>query len=124
MLVRTLAAAVALGVTAQGGGLPMCVSLLAEAAVPCAMHAHRATDTHDVQVATLHAAPSSHDGCHTDAASLGCAAGGVCPTGGPVAPVAVTSPVALRASIRVTPLGLASTFRSYFAPPLSPPPQA
>ena len=124
MVVRALAAAVALGVTAQAGGVPMCVSLLVEAAAPCAMHAHRATDTHDVQVATLHAAASSHDGCHTDAANLGCAAGGVCPTGGPVAPVAVAAPVAPRASTRVTPPGLASMFHSYFAPPLSPPPQA
>ena len=35
---RVLAAVAALAVATQGGGVPMCVSLLAETAAPCAMH--------------------------------------------------------------------------------------
>jgi len=124
MLVRSLASAAALAVAAQGGGAPMCVSLIAKAVEPCAMHTHGAASAHDFDVATLSPAPLGNDACHADAESLGCAAGGTCPTGGPVAPVSATPPPALRASICVAPLGIASRFHSYLAPPPSPPPQA
>src|SRR5881296_3491400 len=98
LIVRTLAAAVALAAAAQGGGVPMCASLLAEAAAPCAMHMAAVHSTHDVTVATVVAVPAGHGACHVDAASLGCAAGGTCPTGGTAAPAWSNVPIVPRAA--------------------------
>ena len=123
-LVRTLAAAVALAAAAQGGGVPMCVSLLAEAAAPCAMHMPGTHGTKDAGVATLVAAPAGHGACHVDAASLGCAAGGTCPTGGTAAPAWLNIPIAPRVASRTVAPGQNSALISYLAPPLAPPPQA
>jgi hypothetical protein len=124
VLVRTLAAAVILAVAAQGGGVPMCVSLLAEAAAPCAMHTHTAPGAHSAHVATLSAAPSGHEACHPDAADLGCATGGACQTGGTAAPAWVNVPLVLRAASRTAVSGPNSALISYLAPPPAPPPQA
>jgi hypothetical protein len=124
MLVRSLASAAALVVAAQGGGVPMCVSLIAAAAAPCAMHTHAAAPAHDAQVATLSAAPSGHKACHADGATFGCATGGACPGGGTAAPVWANVPVAVGAASRADVPRPAFALISYLAPPLSPPPQA
>jgi hypothetical protein len=121
---RVFAAVAALAVATQGGGVPMCVSLLAEAAAPCAMHMPSTHQMHDVGVATLVAAHPGHGACHVDAASLGCAAGGTCPTGGTAAPAWLNIPIASRVASRTVAPGQNSALISYLAPPLAPPPQA
>jgi len=123
-LVRACAAALALTVTAQGGEVPMCVSLLAKAAAPCAMHTRGAHSTYDGSGASITAAPSGHHACHADAASLSCAAGGSCPTGGTAAPVWTNVPIVSGAASRRVATGPSSAPISYLAPPLAPPPQA
>src|SRR3989442_8175488 len=85
---RTTAAAGALVVAAAGSGVPMCVSLLAQAVAPCEMHSGHngaATHEHAAHLAAL-VAQSSGQACHQDATGLGCAAGSACPTGGPATP--------------------------------------
>jgi len=102
----------------------MCVSLLAEAAAPCAMHMPGTHQMNDDGVATLVAAPAGHGACHVDGASLGCAAGGACPTGGIAAPAWFNVPIGPRAASRTVAAGPSSALISYLAPPLAPPPQA
>src|SRR5438132_4005937 len=118
--------AVALSVATVGSGLPMCVSLLAQAAAPCDMHSGHhgaARHEHAAHLAAPVAQPSAQ-ACHQDATGLGCAAGSTCPTGGPAAGVSAKVSVGVRAASRMGVLGPSTTFVSYFAPPLSPPPQA
>jgi hypothetical protein len=119
-----LAAAVAVAAAAQGGGVPMCASLLAEAAAPCAMHMPGTHGTQDAGVATLVAAPAGHGACHVDGARLGCAANGSCPTGGTAVPAWSNVPIVPRAASRMVASGPSSALISYLAPPLAPPPQA
>ena len=124
--VRTICLTVALSVATAGSGLPMCVSLLAQAAAPCDMHSGHngaATHEHAVHLAAL-VAQGSGQACHQDATGLGCAAGTTCPTGSPAAAVWAKMSVGLRAALRTGVLGPDTTFVSYLAPPLSPPPQA
>ena len=124
--VRAICLAVALSVATAGSGLPMCVSLLAQAAAPCDMHSGHngaATHEHAVHLAAL-VAQGSGQACHQDAAGLGCAAGSTCPTGSPATGVWANVSVGLRAESRTRVLRPASTLISYLAPPLSPPPQA
>ena len=123
---RSVALAVALSIAATGSGLPMCLSLLAQAAAPCAMHSVSrggAPHEHAPQFAALVAQTAGH-ACHQDAAGLSCTAGSTCPTGGPAAPVWAGTPVALDGACRIGVLGPVAAFASYLAPPLSPPPQA
>jgi hypothetical protein len=118
--------AVALCVATAGSGLPMCVSLLAQAVTPCDMHSRHngaPTHTHAAHLAALVAQPSGQ-ACHQDATGLGCAAGTTCPTGSPATAVWVEVSVGVRAASRTGVLGPSTTFVSYLAPPLSPPPQA
>jgi len=124
-LVRSVAAAAALALAAQGSGVPMCVSLLAEAVAPCAMHAPGAQThpTHDARIATIAAAPSGHGACHLDAANTGCTAGGGCPTGGTAVPVWSHISLVSRAPARATALESVAALVSYLPSPLSPPPQ-
>jgi len=124
MLVRALASAAALAVAAEGGGVPMCASLLAEAAVPCAMHGAGVHRAHHPGVASVVAASAGHGACHVDAASPGCAAGGTCPTSGTAALVWIHIPIAPRGVSRTVAAGPSSALISYLAPPLAPPPQA
>src|SRR5438270_10809904 len=80
---RAICLAVALSVATAGSGLPMCVSLLAQAAAPCDMHSGHngaATHEHAVHLAAL-VAQGSGQACHQDAAGHGCSAGRTCPTG-------------------------------------------
>jgi len=96
----------------------------AETAAPCAMHLPGTHGTKDDGVATLVAAPAGHGACHVDAASLGCAASGSCPTGGTAAPAWLNIPIAPRVASRTVAPGQSSALISYLAPPLAPPPQA
>ena len=123
-LVRTVAAAVALVAAVQGSGVPMCASLLAEAATPCAMHSTSVEHAHDPATAILVAVPAGHGTCHVDAGALGCAAGGACPTGGIAAPAWLNIPIGPRVASRTVAAGPSSALISYLAPPLAPPPQA
>ncbi len=123
---RGIGFTLALSTAAAGSGLPMCVSLLAQAAAPCDMHAGHnrvVTHGHAAQFAALVTAASGQ-ACHQDVSSLGCAAGSACPTAGPAAPAWAHVPLGARAASPSGILGPASTFISYLAPPLSPPPQA
>ena len=123
---RAIRLAVALSVATAGSGLPMCVSLLAQAAAPCDMHSDHSgapTHTHAAHLAALVAQPSGQ-ACHQDASGLGCAAGSTCPTGSPATGVWAKVSVGLCAASRTGVVGPSTTFVSYLAPPLSPPPQA
>ena|SRR5438128_3220184 len=123
---RTVAAAAALVVAVAGSGVPMCVSLLAQAVAPCEMHSgHIGAAAHDhaAHVVAV-AAPASGQACHQDAAGLGCAAGSACPTAGPAAPAWASVLIGVRVPSRPGVFGLPSDLVSYLAPPLSPPPQA
>jgi len=123
---RALCLAVALSVTTAGSGLPMCVSLLAQAASPCDMHSgHSGATTHEhaAHLAAL-VAQGSGQACHQDAAGLGCATGSTCPSGGAATLAWAKVSVGLPAASRTGVLGPDTTLISYFAPPLSPPPQA
>jgi len=121
---RSLAALAALSVAAAGGGVPMCVSLIARATAPCAMHTeHAGSPAHHV-AATVHGAPSGDASCHGDAQSPGCATGGACPSGGPAAPVCGAPAVAVAAPDHQTAFASAAAHLSFVAPPLPPPPQA
>ena len=123
---RAIGLAVALSVATAGSGLPMCVSLLAQAAAPCDMHSGHngaATHEHAAHLAAL-VAQGSGQACHQDAAGLGCAAGSTCPTGSPATGVWANVSVGLRAESRTGVLRPASALISYLAQPLSPPPQA
>src|SRR5260370_23251012 len=123
-LVGALACGGALAVAAEGGGVRMCASLLAEAAAPCAMHSAGVHRAYHPGVASVVAASAGHDGCHVDAASPGCAAGGTCPTGGTAALVWINIPIPPRAASRTVAPGPSSAPVSYLAPPLAPPPLA
>src|SRR6266540_5272265 len=98
---RAISLAVTLSVATAGSGLPMCISLLAQAAAPCDMHSsHNGAAMH--QHAAQHGAlvtQASGQACHQDA-GLGCAAGTTCPTGGPATPAWAKVPIALRAASR------------------------
>ncbi len=123
---RAIALVVALSVAATGSGVPMCLSLVAQATAPCEMHSsHDRTPTPapTAQSSWLVAQHPQH-ACHPDAPGLGCAAGGASPTAGPAAAAWNHIQVILRAASRVTVLEPVSTVLSYLAPPPSPPPQA
>jgi len=121
-----VALAVMLSVVGTGTGLPMCVSLLAQAGTPCEMHpAHHGSRAHQ------HAAPSAalvaqtpDQACHQDATGLGCAAGTACPTAGPATPTWAKVAIALRTASRFGAGERHAALTSYLAPPLAPPPQA
>ena len=123
LLVRIIVANVAHAAAAQAGGAPMCASLVAELAAPCAMHIHQAARPHNGDNATQSVVTSGHEACRADAATPGCLTGGAC-TSGTAAPVGARVPVAPRAASRTGVLGPVSALISYLAPPLSPPPQA
>src|SRR5438046_7944302 len=96
---RAIRLAVALSVATAGSGLPMCVSLLAQAAAPCEMHSGyngAATHEHAAHLAAV-VAQASGQMCHQDAAGLGCAAGSTCPTGSPATGIWAKVSVGLRA---------------------------
>ena len=125
-LLRAVCLVVSLSVATAGTGLPMCVSLLAQAAAPCDMHSgHSGAATHEHAAhLTALVAQESGQACHQDATGLGCAAGSTCPTGGPATAAWARVSIGPRAPSRTGVLGPNTTFVSYFAPPLSPPPQA
>jgi hypothetical protein len=125
-LLRAVCLVVSLSVATAGSGLPMCVSLLAQAAVPCDMHSGHngaATHEHAAHLAAL-VAQGPGQACHQDAAGLGCAAGSTCPTGSPATGVWAKVSVSVRIASRTRVLGPSTTLISYLAPPLAPPPQA
>lgn len=122
---RSLAAVAALAVAAAGGGVPMCVSLIARATAPCTMHTeHAGSPAHRFAAATVNAAPSGDASCHGDAESPGCATGGTCPSGGSAAPVPGAQALGVAAPDHTTVLAAAAAHPSFVAPPLPPPPQA
>lgn len=117
---RTTTILAILATVLSGSGLPMCVSLLARAVEPCAMHQHEQAGhaAHGAQVAASHA----DDSCHPGDGNTGCATGGACPTGGTAAPVAHAGLSTPRAALDSTPV-LDQPYPSFLSPPLSPPPQ-
>lgn len=125
IVLRGVCLAMGLSVATAGSGLPMCISLLAQALTPCDMHRHSGAPTHEhsAQLAAL-VAQAPGQACHQDAAGLGCAAGSTCPSGGPATPAWANVTTGLGAASHTGVLGPDSAFISYFAPPLSPPPQA
>ncbi|HYU02114.1 MAG TPA: hypothetical protein VEK85_17220 [Gemmatimonadales bacterium] len=123
---RAVALAAIISVGSTGTGLPMCLSLLAQAAAPCAMHATHpggATHQHAAQLTAL-VAPVPGQACHQDVAGLGCTTRIACPTAGAATPARTRASFALPAASRFGLAGPDSGFASFLAPPLSPPPQA
>ena len=115
---------VALVIMATGTGLPMCVSLFAQAARPCDMHSSHhgeSQSSHTRHFATVVSQPPGQE-CH-DAGPVGCATT-ACPTVGAASTLATIGSVSMQPPSRVGMVGKFSTFTSYSAPPLSPPPQA
>src|SRR5882724_1212657 len=99
---RAIRLAVAVSVGTAGSGLPMCASLLAQAAAPCGMHSgHNGAATHDhaAHLAAL-VAQGSGQACHQAASGLGCATGSTCPTGSPATTVWANVSVGLRPASR------------------------
>ncbi len=123
---RGVAFAAALSVVSSGTGLPMCLSLLSQAAAPCPMHGQRQRDGahHGVAQSIEAMSKGSVDMCHPDETGPGCAIGGVCPTGGPAAMAAVQSADLRHDAARAAVFGPPDSYVSYLAPPLPPPPQA
>ena len=113
-VLRAVCLVVSLSVATAGGGLPMCVSLLAQAAAPCDMHSgHSGAATHEHAAhLTALVAQESGQACHQDA------------TGSPAMGVWAKASVGARAAFHTGALGPSTTFVSYLTPPLSPPPQA
>src|SRR3989449_9201842 len=113
--VRAVCLAVALSAATAGSGLPMCVSLLAQAAAPCHMHSrHSGTGMHQHAAHLSALVPQTlGQACHQDAAGFGCAAGSTCPTGGPATAAWARVPLALRAASRTAGPGPDSAFVSY-----------
>ncbi len=114
---RTLAALAILTVAASGSGLPMCVSLLARASAPCAMHEHQRGG--GAQLVVGHAMSNA---CHDDA-DVGCASGGTCPTSGTAAPLAARPALSAPVLVHGAALPIDRTPHSFFSAPLPPPPQ-
>src|SRR5262245_289706 len=120
--------AMALSVATPGGGIPMCLSLLAQALTPtpCSMHlAHARAATHGhIAQATTHLAQTPDHACHQDAGTLGCQSGTTCPRSGPATPAWATIPIVDNVEARMDAPGPYHAPASYLASPPSPPPQA
>jgi hypothetical protein len=106
-----------LTVAASGSGIPMCVSLLARAAEPCAMHQHKSG--HGAAVIAGH---DVGDACHNDA-EPGCVSGGTCPAGGSAASLAAQPVLSAPAFAADAAFTIDPTPHSFFSAPLPPPPQ-
>jgi len=123
---RAIALATAVSLTATSGGLPMCLSALAQAVTHCAMHldghhpgAHTAASP-SLQLVS----PDTEQPCHPDASGTGCAAGSACPAAAPAVAALADLPVAVRSVSRRTAPASAAALLSYLTPPPAPPPQA
>ena len=125
LALRSIALVTALSLTATSGGLPMCLSALAQAVAHCAMHG----DGHHQRghaVASFSLQLVASDGpqsCHADAGGLGCSGASVCPAAGPAMAAGADLPPAVRNVSRATAPASTASFLSYLAPPLAPPPQ-
>ena len=122
---RGLAVATAFAVGLAGSGLPMCLTLVAQATAGCPMHSHEhgaapAQSAGHAELVPSHAATHA---CHPDT-GLGCATGGTCPTGGVAAPALGATSPGQQGQHRQSPLAPDTKHLSYLRPPLSPPPQA
>jgi len=123
---RAFSLAIAISVAANGGGLPLCTSLLAHTAGPCEMHVAHGGITSDqpgMQMPVV-APQTTGQSCHQDDGGLGCAAGSACPTVGLATPGWARVTVDLGTASQLEAQATHSGFVSYSAPPLSPPPQA
>jgi hypothetical protein len=121
-MARAVALILAVTVAASGSGLPMCVSLLARAAEPCAMHQHQrgGHDAHGAQVTPAH---DMDDACHSGDGDIGCATGGSCPTGGTAGPLVAEAVLATFGPAPAVTPAIEQAYLSFLSPPLSPPPQ-
>ena len=122
---RAIALVTAVSLTATSGGLPMCLSALAQAVAHCAMHGkgHHQVG-HAVSLSLQLVAPDGSQSCHADADGLGCSGPSVCPAAGPAVPAGADVPMAVRSVSRAAAPASRASPLSYLAPPLAPPPQA
>jgi len=125
LALRAIALVTALSLTATSGGLPMCLSALAQAVAHCAMHGDRHHQGgHAVASLSLQlVAPDGPQSCHADADGLGCSGASVCPAAGPAMTAGADLPVAVRNLSRAAAPASTASLLSYLAPPLAPPPQ-
>jgi len=126
LALRAIALVTAVSLTTTSGGLPMCLSAVAQAVAHCAMHhdGHR-LGGHVVASPSLQlVAANGSQSCHPDADGLGCSGASVCPAVGPAVPAGADLPMAVRSVSRAAAPAFAAFLLSYLAPPLAPPPQA
>ena len=122
---RAIALVTALSLTATSGGLPMCLSALAQAVAHCAMHheVHHPGDHTAGSPSLRLVSPDAGQPCHADADGLGCSGASVCPAAGPAMTAGADLPVAVRNLSRAAAPASTASLLSYLAPPLAPPPQ-
>src|SRR5256712_850315 len=98
LALRAIALVTAVSLTATSGGLPMCLSALAQAVAHCAMHGDgHHQGGHAVASLSLQlVAPDGPQSCHADADGLGCSGASICPAAGPAMAGDADLPVAVR----------------------------
>src|SRR2546426_4725992 len=80
LALRAIALVTAVSLMATSGGLPMCLSALAQAVAHCAMHGEgHHQDGHAVSLSLQLVAANGSQSCHPDADGLGCSGASVCP---------------------------------------------
>ncbi len=126
LALRAIALVTAVSLTATSGGLPMCLSALAQAVAHCAMHGdgHHQGGHAVASLSPQLVAPDGPQSCHVEGDGLGCSGASVCPAAGPAVPAGADLPVAVRSVSRAAAPGSTASLLSYLAPPLAPPPQA
>ena len=126
LALRAIALVTAVSLTATSGGLPMCLSALAQAVAHCAMHGdgHHQGGRVVASLSLQLVAANGSQSCHPDADGLGCSGASVCPAVGPAVPAGADLPMAVRSVSRAAAPPSTASFLSYLAPPLAPPPQA
>jgi len=126
LALRAIALVTAVSLMTTSGGLPMCLSALAQAVAHCSMHGDgHHHDGHAVASLSLQlVAPDGSQSCHPDADGLGCSGASVCPAVGPAVPAGPDLLMAVRSVSRAAAPAFAAFLLSYLAPPLAPPPQA
>ena len=126
LALRAIALVTAVSLTATSGGLPMCLSALAQAVAHCAMHheVHHPGDHRAGSPSLRLVSPDTGQPCHPDADGLGCSGASVCPAAGPAMAAGADVPMAVRSVSRAAAPASTASLLSYLAPPLAPPPQA
>lgn len=124
VVARMIAIVAAVMVASSGGGLPMCLSLVADGAAPCPMHSERNPGLQQSAQASVQNVGASSHSCHSGAEASACGAAGTCSAGGPAALALIIPPIQTQGPQGTVRSGAPTTYPSHFITPPSPPPQA